>query len=307
MHFFLSSDRRESQIGCVAVHKALVCGSAVGARHAVPLQLRHRRTVATFIEFVVDLPRICEKSGLKACLSNVSTHQRLFNMTIRNAGQKARTILESEGVVKRHHQVAAFILAGGVSSRMGREKGLLEIGGEPLMVRTARLIEPLVTEVTVVGTPERYAALGLRAIADRNLGGLEGKEAVRTPLAGIATALIATKAPWNLILACDLPYLTSEWLDWLLGRAVDSGAQIVMPRTSGGLEPLAAVYRMECAARIVAALERGVRKVTEAMTEFRMECLSEGEWRKHDPEGRVLRNMNAPSDYEEVRKWLETR
>jgi molybdopterin-guanine dinucleotide biosynthesis protein A len=211
------------------------------------------------------------------------------------------------GVVKRHHQVAAFILAGGISSRMGREKCLLEFAGEPLILRTARLLEPLVSEVTIVGSPERYAALGLRVIADQNLGGEKAKEHVRAPLVGIATALQATKAPWNLILACDLPYLTAEWLDWLLVRTVDSDAQIVMPRTPGGLEPLAAVYRRECAGPIFAALERGVRKVTDAMAEFRMECLLESEWSVHDPEGRVLRNMNAPSDYEEARKWLETR
>src|SRR6266699_6407577 len=162
-------------------------------------------------------------------------------MKIRLAGQRACAILESQGIVKRYHQVAAFILAGGVSSRMGKSKGLLEFGGEPLIVRTVRLVETLVTEVTVVGLPERYAALGLCAIADQNLGGRAGKEAVRAPLVGIATALNATKAPWNLILACDLPYLTAEWLDWLLTRAVESGAQIVMPRTSRGLEPLAAV------------------------------------------------------------------
>lgn len=190
---------------------------------------------------------------------------------------------------------------------MGRVKSLLEFGGEPLIVRTACMIEPLVSEVTIVGSPERYAALGLRAIADQNIGGGAGKEAVRAPLVGIATALNATKAPWNLILACDLPYLTPEWLDWLLARAIGSGAKIVVPRSSGGLEPLAAVYRKECAAQIVAALERGVRKVTDALAEFRVECLSESDWIKHDPEGRVLRNMNAPADYEEARKWLETR
>jgi molybdopterin-guanine dinucleotide biosynthesis protein A len=209
--------------------------------------------------------------------------------------------------MKHYPQAAAFILAGGVSSRMGQEKGLLEFGGEPLIVRTARLLEPLVTEVTVIGPPERYAVLGLRAIADQRLGGRDGKEAVRAPLVGIATALNATTLPWNLILACDLPYLTAEWLDWLLGRAIDSHAQIVVPRTSEGLEPLAAVYRRECAAQIVAALERGVRKVTDAMAEFQLECLSEGDWSEHDPGGRVLRNMNAPLDYEEARKWLETR
>jgi molybdopterin-guanine dinucleotide biosynthesis protein A len=208
--------------------------------------------------------------------------------------------------MKEKSQVAAFILAGGVSSRMGREKGLLEFGGEPLIVRMARLIEPFVTEVTIAGPPERYAALGLRAIPDHNFGGGEGTEAVRTPLVGIATALNATNMPWNLILACDLPYLTAEWLDWLLARAVDSSAQIVMPRTSGGLEPLAAVYRKECAAPILVALKRGVRKVIDALAEFHMECVSEGDWNKIDPEGRVLRNMNTPSDYEEARNWLET-
>ncbi|HEV7967436.1 MAG TPA: molybdenum cofactor guanylyltransferase [Candidatus Acidoferrales bacterium] len=209
--------------------------------------------------------------------------------------------------MSRHAHVAAFILAGGVSSRMGREKGLLEFGGEPLILRTARLIEPLVIEVTVVGPPERYAKLGLRAIGDQSVRGREGQEAIRTPLVGIGTALNATKMPWNLVLACDLPYLTAAWLDWLLARAVRSSAQIVMPRTSRGFEPLAAVYRRECAAPIVAALERGVRKVIDAMSEFSMEFLSEADWHELDPDGRVLKNMNAPSDYEEAKKWLETR
>jgi molybdopterin-guanine dinucleotide biosynthesis protein A len=206
--------------------------------------------------------------------------------------------------VKRHNQVAAFILVGGMSSRMGREKGLLKLAGEPLILRTARLVEPLVAEVTVVGPPDRYAALGLRTIADQNLPGRTATE-TQTPLAGIATALNATNAPWNLILACDLPYLTAEWLDWLLAHAADSSAQIVMPRTSNGLEPLAALYRRECAAPIVGVLERGVRKVIDALAEFRMELVPESAWSKLDPEGRVLRNMNAPPDYEEAKKWLD--
>jgi molybdopterin-guanine dinucleotide biosynthesis protein A len=224
---------------------------------------------------------------------------------VRDTGQTACVILESVDLVKRYHQIAAFILAGGASSRMGREKGLLKFGGEPLVVRTASLIEPLVTEVTVIGPPERYAILGLRTLADQNLAGLAGEEVVRTPLVGIATALNSTSSPWNLILACDLPYLTAEWLDWLLARAIDSDAQIVMPRTSRGLEPLAAVYRMECASSIVAAIESGVRKVTDAMAEFRTEQLSEIDWQVHDPHGRVLTNMNTLSDYEDAKQFLK--
>jgi len=188
---------------------------------------------------------------------------------------------------------------------MGQEKGLLDIAGEPLIVRTARLVDPLVAEVTIVGPEERYAALGLRSIPDQRVGEQEANEKVQTPLAGIATALNASKMPWNLILACDLPYLTTEWLNWLLGRAMDSSAHVVMPRTSRGAEPLAAVYRKECAAPIVRALVCGIRRVTDALTELPVEFLPENNWTGLDPGGRILINMNAPSDYEEAKKWLE--
>jgi molybdopterin-guanine dinucleotide biosynthesis protein A len=190
---------------------------------------------------------------------------------------------------------------------MGKDKGLLEFGGEPLIVRTVRLLEPLVSEVTVVGTPERYSSLGLHAIVDRGFRSGEDQEAVRTPLVGIASALTLTTATWNLILACDLPYLTPEWVNWLLGRAVDSEAQVVMPRTPRGLEPLAAVYRRECAAPVMAALERGIQKATDALAELRIEFVLEAEWDRHDPTGRALKNMNTPAEYEEAKKWWETK
>ncbi len=69
-------------------------------------------------------------------------------------------------VVKPYRQVAGFILAGGASSRMGFDKGLLDFGGVPLLLHTAGMLKPLVAEVTIVGTPELYAPLGLRVIPD---------------------------------------------------------------------------------------------------------------------------------------------
>ena len=81
--------------------------------------------------------------------------------------------------------VAGFILAGGESSRMGVDKGLLEIAGVPMIVRAAALVESVVrAPVVVVGAPEKYSGLGLRAIADDWPG--------CGPLGGIATALRAS-------------------------------------------------------------------------------------------------------------------
>jgi molybdenum cofactor guanylyltransferase len=205
--------------------------------------------------------------------------------------------------VKRRRQVAAFILAGGASSRMGRDKGLLDFGGVPLIVHSAHLIEPLVACVTVVGPPRRYAAMGLRAIADQGTAGRGSKGIRRGPLAGISSALAATHLPWNLIVACDLPYLSRAWLEWLLSRATRSRGQVVIPRTGRGLEPLAAVYRRECGAPIAAALSRGARKVTDVIEELRMDVVYQREWRRLDPRALVLKNMNTPEDYADARKW----
>jgi molybdenum cofactor guanylyltransferase len=190
---------------------------------------------------------------------------------------------------------------------MGRPKGLLEFGGRPIILRTARLVEPLVSRVTLIGAPELYATLGLEIIADRQFIEAGKNDDRPGALAGIATALWVTHTDWNLILACDLPYLSRDWLDWLLARTMISNRQVIMPRTSGGLEPLAAVYRRECARQIITALQWGVRKVTDAMEQFPVEFVAESEWRHLDSEGRVLRNMNAPEDYEEARKWMEAR
>lgn len=191
---------------------------------------------------------------------------------------------------------------------MARDKGLLEFNGVPLLVHTARLIEPLVAGVTIVGSPERCAPLGLfaipdQAVAEKSVAEKKPRNLSGGPMNGIAAALAETRSPWNLILACDLPYLTAAWIEWLLSRAVGSRAQVVIPRTEHGLEPLAAVYRRECGSPIAAALARGVRKVTDAIGELELDVVHPREWRRVDPGGFVLMNMNTPADYEEARRW----
>jgi molybdopterin-guanine dinucleotide biosynthesis protein A len=186
---------------------------------------------------------------------------------------------------------------------MGREKALLDFGGVPLILHTARLLEPIVAQVTIVGSPSKYAKLGLRAIADDARAQDGPDRPGRGPLAGIAAALTATHSRWNLIVACDLPYLSAKWLDWLLSRALRSSDEAVIPRTERGIEPLAAVYRRECGAAIAAAVARGVRKVSDAIEELHVNVVYPHQWRQIEPSELILKNMNAPGDYEEARNW----
>jgi molybdopterin-guanine dinucleotide biosynthesis protein A len=196
--------------------------------------------------------------------------------------------------------VGGFILAGGESSRMGVDKGLLEIAGVAMIVRAARLVESVVGAPAgvVVVTPEKYRGLGLRAIADDWPG--------CGPLGGIATALRASDAEWNLIVACDLPYLTRAWLEYLLQRARDSDAEAVVPMNltpanKRGAEPLCAVYHKGCEPAIRRGLEQGVRKVTDGLAELRVEMIEPVKWKGFDSDGLLFKNVNTPADYEEAK------
>src|SRR5271156_1985129 len=193
-------------------------------------------------------------------------------------------------------QIAGFILAGGESTRMGRDKALVELGGEALIVRTARLVESVAGGATVIGDSAAYRSLGLRTIGDDWPGA--------GPLGGIATALRAASAPWSLVVACDLPYLTKAWLEYAVARALASQADAVIPMNASGTEPLCAVYHQRAEPGIRRALTGGNKKVKDAIASLRVEIIEPAEWKAFDSEGYLFKNMNSPEDYEQARARL---
>jgi molybdenum cofactor guanylyltransferase len=192
--------------------------------------------------------------------------------------------------------IAGFVLAGGQSSRMGREKALLEIAGRPLIVRTARLVERAAGSVTVVGQTAGIRALGLASVPDDWPG--------IGPLGGIATALRVSRAPWSLVVACDLPYLTEAWLGYLVSRALASDADAVIAMNAGGAEPLCAAYRESAEPAIRSAVSLGNWKVRSMLENLRGEVIEPEEWKRFDSDGYLFKNMNSPEDYEDARQRL---
>lgn len=198
----------------------------------------------------------------------------------------------------RYTQAAGFVLAGGANTRMGRDKALLPLGGAPLLQRTGRMMEPLVKYVAVVGRRPDHAGFGWRVLTDDKAG--------LGPLAGIATALRmapqldAGTVPWNLVVACDMPYLEAEWLDFLLSRASVSGADVVMSHSLEGPEPLCAVYHQRIARTVAAALAAGKRKVTDALEGLQVEYVLPQEWKPFASCAELFKNMNTPEDYAEA-------
>jgi molybdopterin-guanine dinucleotide biosynthesis protein A len=193
-------------------------------------------------------------------------------------------------------------LAGGGSSRFGRDKALAEIDGKPMLLHMRGLLANVTGSVNVVATPGKYSNLGVSAITDRWPG--EG------PLGGIITALRATEknrngAEWNLLVGCDMPFLTGEWLAYLVERSLASPAEVVVPQSANGLEPLCACWRRSGAETLQRAFDNGVRKVTEAMRQLPMEIIDESDWKRFDSAGRLFWNMNTAADYDEAKKILK--
>lgn len=202
----------------------------------------------------------------------------------------------------RAQKIAGYVLAGGGSTRFGRDKALAEIGGRSMVLRMCELLCGVTEKVTVVAAPEKYAGLSLQIVEDRWPG--EG------PLGGIITTLRTTAAEdtaceWNIVLSCDMPFLTADWVEFLAERAANSKSQVVVPKSAYGLEPLCACWRTDSVDVLQQAFESGVRKVTDALKRVTTEVLDEADWKRFDSAGRLFWNMNTASDYEEARRILE--
>jgi len=198
--------------------------------------------------------------------------------------------------------VLGYVLAGGGSTRFGRDKALVEIGGAPMLLRMRSLLSDVTKEVNVIAASQKYAALGVTSIGDRWEG--------QGPLAGIITALLTNTetgggAEWNLIVGCDMPFLTSEWLTYLAARALASGAEVVAPQSAQGLEPLCACWRTSAGAKLQQVFGGGTRKITEAMKRLHTEVVDEAQWKRFDTAGRLFWNMNTPANYDEAKRILE--
>lgn len=194
-----------------------------------------------------------------------------------------------------------YVLVGGVSSRFGRDKAFAELGGQPMYTRMLNLLaEAGVYRAHLIGDPEKYGSLGVTYIPDLWPG--EG------PLEGIITALAynesACETEYNIIVGCDMPFLTKDWLTFLLERARKSDAEVVVPKSARGWEPLCACWRTDAVEMLLPLFKSGTRKITEALNVLHVEVLDEKDWKRFDTGGRLFWNMNTAADYEEARRVL---
>ena len=153
------------------------------------------------------------------------------------------------------NKITAIILAGGKSSRMGKDKGFVELFGKPMIVHTINNIKQVTPKIMVVANEEKYNSLGVNVYSDvyTNKG----------PLGGIHTGLCHSKTEWNWVIGCDMPNINPNILGYLLQHIGNS--RVVVPLWKGGAEPLCAIYNRSCRTDIEKYLLKGKLKTIMAL------------------------------------------
>jgi molybdopterin-guanine dinucleotide biosynthesis protein A len=185
------------------------------------------------------------------------------------------------------------ILAGGLSSRMGRDKASLPAGDGTLIEHLARRLAPVVDETIIAGGSVHPPFEGVRIVADHRPG--------LGPLAGMLAGFAVAKERLVWVVGCDLPDVEPALGGLLLALAGDYEA--VVPRPDQEPEAVCALYVRELAPRIVALLEAGQRSLKSLLDRSLVHYVGSDELRAVDPQLRSFRNINTAADYED---WLRT-
>jgi molybdenum cofactor guanylyltransferase len=194
-------------------------------------------------------------------------------------------------------EIAAFILAGGKSTRMGAEKAFVALDGRTLLARALDLARSLSNDVRIVGDSAKFAPFA--PVVNDVFQGCG-------PLAGIHAALRGSRADMNLILAVDLPFVSGALLQFLIAQATDSaGAVVTVARAGRRLQPLCAVYRREFADSAEEALKQGHYKIDALFATPSTRIIDEEELETAGFSSRLFRNLNTREDLAEATGQLQ--
>lgn len=186
-----------------------------------------------------------------------------------------------------------IVLAGGLSSRMGRDKASLPWGESDLLHAVLECLAPVCKRLIVVSNTERKISLpGVEVVADHyKLCG---------PLGGMQAGLTASEAEYNFFAACDMPYLNTEAVAYIAKAAI--GYDAAVPYIDGHYNPLHGVYRQTCLPYIDHLLAENNYRILNFYNQVNLLRITGEELQKFDPDLKTLSNVNTPEEYEGLKR-----
>jgi len=201
--------------------------------------------------------------------------------------------------------MTSIILAGGKSSRLGRNKALQTIGDKSLIQWVIDRLVTLSTEIVVVMAHGEAipcsSTTGIRTVADVYPS--------KSPLVGIYSGLIASASPRAIVVGCDMPFLNASLLKYMAQTC--SSFDIVVPQIEDKLEPLCAVYSKTCVVPIRWLLEQNELMISKLFTLVKVKYVKKDDINRFDPEHLSFFNINNKTDLGKAKKlaaekgWLQ--
>jgi molybdopterin-guanine dinucleotide biosynthesis protein A len=193
--------------------------------------------------------------------------------------------------VPHRDALAAIVVLGGASTRMGRPKAWLDFGGVPLLARVVERVRPWVCEVVLVAAPGQDLpplAGEVTVVRDRLPG--EG------PLPALALGLATVRAAWALAVACDAPSIRGAVVAHLADARADD-VDAVIPIWRDRPQPLVALYRATLGSTLDAMVGAGERRLQAIAALPRVRLVAADAFRALDPDGESFRTLNTPEEY----------
>ena len=184
----------------------------------------------------------------------------------------------------------AFILAGGASSRMGTDKARLLLDGQTFSQRIANTLLEIASEVTIVGQGSEDPRVRSTSDVYPQWGAL----------GGVHAALAAARTEWALVVACDLPFVTTD-LFTRLATFRNNHDAVVPIQKDGRPQPLCSLYRIDpCLTLAQELIIAGKRRPLDLLESVKTCWLPFANLEDLDGVEKFFLNINTPEDYDEA-------
>ncbi|WP_223034216.1 molybdenum cofactor guanylyltransferase [Hanstruepera marina] len=185
-----------------------------------------------------------------------------------------------------HNNITGILLAGGKSSRMGTDKGMINFNGKTFVQHIIDAMQPLVSDVFIVSDNKEYDKLGYLRVDDsiKNSG----------PLAGLYAGLKYTKTDYNLVLSCDIPLIDTEILK-VLTRSDYTNYDVVQIQSGEKTMPLIALYHKRCANKCLELIQNDERRLRKAVNQLHTKSIViDFLWKER------IKNINTKEDLKDI-------
>ena len=169
-------------------------------------------------------------------------------------------------------RVTGIILAGGKSSRLGRDKAWEDVGGQRIIDRVIGALQSSCDEVLIIGDrPERQSELSLPKCIQYRSDELKG----RGSIGGLYTGLKSSDTLWSLVVACDMPFISRELIRFMLSIISKNRCDAIVPIINGRYQPTHALYNSTCIPFIEKNISSGNFRMDSYFDEIYLEEISE--------------------------------